>query len=205
MQHQILRRPDVERKRRSTGAVKSHARAVRHNRERLGIIAAVDLRRVDAVTTLEQIGAAAGIPDHEVVASFAEQLVVTAAAVERVVARTAEQQIVAAAALDRIVTGLAEQEIGTRAARNLVVAVAAEDVHRRHRAVGFVDGDRVVAALTEDVDLVGVGDGGIATGRFHRAVVDQDATGLVAADHNAVIRTVAEDGELARNRGKKQR
>ncbi|MGY3648989.1 hypothetical protein ACVWW2_004280 [Bradyrhizobium sp. LM4.3] len=68
--------------------------------------------------------------------------------------------------------------------------------------MAFVDGDRVVAALTEDVDLAGVGDGGGATDWRHRPVIDENAACVIAADHDAVIGAIAENGELARNRGK---
>jgi hypothetical protein len=202
VQHEIFRRADVERKRRRARPVEPHAGAVRRDRERLGAVAAVDLSRIVARTTFEQVGAAARIPDHDIVAGLSEQLVVPAAAVQDVVTRSAEQQIVAAASLDQIVAGLTKQEVGSRAARDPVIAVAAEDVHGGHRSVAFVNGDRVVTALTEDVDSGGVVDGGFATNRFHVPVIDQDAAGLVATYHEAVIRAVAENGELPRNRGK---
>ena len=45
-------------------AVEAHARAVRRDGEGLGAVAAVDLGGVVAVAALEEVGAAAGVPDH---------------------------------------------------------------------------------------------------------------------------------------------
>ena len=53
---------------------------------------------------------------------------------------------------------LAEQQVVARAAGQRVVAVAAEQLRGRQCAVGFVERDRVVAALAEHLDQVGVGD-----------------------------------------------
>src|SRR5215471_10281118 len=47
------------------------------------------------------------------------------------------------------------------AVQHVVVAGAAEEVVLRQRPVGLVQGDRVVAGLTEDLDQRHVGDGGV--------------------------------------------
>ena len=145
--------------RRRIDAVEAHARAVGGDGERLGAVAAVDLGGVDAGAALDQVGVVARVPDHAVVAGLAEHLVVAVAAGQRVVAGAAEQEVGAALAEQRVVAGLAEQQVAARAAGQDVVAGAAEQVGARQRAVGFVEGDGVVAALAEDLDQAGVGDG----------------------------------------------
>ena len=80
------------------------------------------------------------------------------AADQRVVAVAAEQLIVAALAKQGVVAGAAEQQIVAGAAGQRVVAVAAEQLRGGQRAVGFVERDRVVAALAEHLDRRGVGD-----------------------------------------------
>ena len=64
----------------------------------------------------------------------------------------AEQEVDAALAEQGVVAGLAEEQVVARAAGQDVVAGAAEEVGPRQRAVGLVEGDRVVAALAEDLD-----------------------------------------------------
>ncbi len=91
--------------------------------------------------------------------ALAEDLVVGVAAGERVVLGAAEEEVEAALAEQRVVAGLAEEHVAARAAGERVVAGAAEQVRPRQRAVGLVERDRVVAALAEDLDQRGVGDG----------------------------------------------
>ena len=130
--------------------VEAHARAVRRDRELLVSVAAVDLARVVAGAALVQVGVVARIPDHAVVAGLAEHLVVGVAAGERVIAGAAEQHVEAALAEQRVVADLAEQQVVARTAGDHVVAGAAEDLRGGKRAIRFVEGDRVVATLTED-------------------------------------------------------
>ena len=66
--------------RRRGHTVEAHAGAVGGARELLGAVAAVHLRRVDAVAAFVEVGVVAGVPDHAVVARLAEGLVVGVAA-----------------------------------------------------------------------------------------------------------------------------
>src|SRR5262245_32697368 len=100
-------------------------------------VAAVDLCRVDAVGAFEPVGVVARIPNHAIVAGFAEHLVVAIAAGQCVVAGAAEQQVVPAFAEEGVVAGAAEQLIRARAAGQHVVAGAAEQQGGRQRTVGF--------------------------------------------------------------------
>ena len=113
----------------------------------------------------------------------------------------AEEQVVAALAEQRVVAGLAEEHVGAGAAGQHVVAGAAEEVRPGQRAVGLVEGDGVVAAVAEDLDQPGVGDGGGAAEDRDGAAVDEDVAGRVAADGDRVVLVVAEDGEDADHGG----
>ena len=68
----------------------------------------------------------------------------------------------------------AEQQIVARAAGERVVAVAAEQLRGGQRAVGFVERDRVVAALAEHLDHRGVGDRRLAALIGYGAAVDEN-------------------------------
>ena len=105
--------------------------------------------------------------------------------VSSVVARAAEQQVVAAFAEQGVVAVLAEQLIVARAAGQHVVARAAEQVGGGQRAVGFVERDRVVAALAERLDLGGVGDRRCAADDRYGAAIDEKASGRVAAERRS--------------------
>ena len=137
VQHEILGRADVERERSGADAVEAHARAVCGDRERFGAVAAVDQRGVVAVAAFEQVGAAAGIPDHACRCRPRRTAGRCRCRRRGVVAVAAEQQVVAAFAVDGVVAGLSEQQVVARAAGELVVAVAAEQIDPGHRAVGF--------------------------------------------------------------------
>ena len=78
-----------------------------------------------------------------------------------------------------------------------VVAGAAEQVGPGQRAVGFVERDRVVAALAEHLDQRGVGDGRRTAGDRDRPAVDQDLAGGVAADDDIVVEVVPEHRQNA--------
>ena len=183
---------DVEEERSGADAVEAHARAVGRDREVLGAVAAVDLRRIGAVAALHEVVVIARVPDHAIVAGFAEHLVVAIAAVQHVVARAAEQQVVAAFAKEGVVARLAEQQIAARAAGQRVVAGAAEQLRGRQGAVGLVERDRVVAALAENLDQRGVGDGRGAPVDGDGAAVHENLPSRVAADRDGVIGVVVE-------------
>ena len=143
-----------------------------------------------------------GFQIMQVVAGLAEQLVVAGAAVERVVAVAAEQEVVAALAVERVVAGLAEQQVVARAAGDRVVAVAAERCRRRHRAVGLVDRDGVVAALAENLDYRWCWRrSGVPPDDVDGAAIDQNASGRIATGHDRVTDCVAEHRELSGRRG----
>ena len=74
---------------------------------------------------------------------------------------------------------------------------AAEQVRPRQRAARLVERDHVIVAEAEDPDQRGVGDRGRATADGHRAAVDQDHAGCVAADLDRVGGAVTEDREYA--------
>src|SRR5262245_6817747 len=109
----------------------------------------------------------------------------------------AEQHVVAALAEQSVVAGLAEQLIVAGAAREDIVAIAAEQVGNGQRAIRFVERERIVAALTEDLNHGGVGDGGCAGLNRHGAAVDQNGPGRVAAGRDHVVESVAELGQHA--------
>ena len=160
VEDEIFGRADIDAERRGVDAVEAHARAVGGHGEDLVAVAAIDLGGIGAGSAFEQIGVVARVPDHAVVASLAEDLIVVVAAGQRVVARAAEQEIEAALAEEGIVAALAEEHVAARAAGQRVVAGAPKQVGARQRAVGFVERDGVVAALAEDLDQAGIGDGG---------------------------------------------
>ena len=103
----------------------------------LGDVGAVEQQRVDAGLAFDGVAAVARIPDERVVAGAQERQVVAAVAVARVVSVAAEQGLDAPAAGERVVSCAAVQGQGDRPGRE-----------RRGR-------DRVVAAETVDVELVG--------------------------------------------------
>src|SRR5215218_7622308 len=86
-----------------------------------------------------------------------------------------------------VVPGLAEDLVVARAAGQDVVAVAAEQVGGWQRAIGLVERQRVVAALAEDLDQAGVGDGRGAARDRDGAAVDQNGSGRVAARRHRVV------------------
>ena len=86
----------------------------------------------------------------------------------------------------------AEQLIAARAAGEHVVAGAAEQLRGGQRAVGFVERDRVVAALAEHLDRGGVGDGRLAAVDGDGTAVDENLTRRVAADRDGVVELVVE-------------
>ena len=192
MEHEVLGGADVEGERGRVGASEQHARAVGRDGERLGAVAAIDLGGIVAVAALEQVAAVARVPDHAVVAGLAEHLVVAGAAGQHVVAVAAEQQVVAALAEQDVVAVLAEQLILARTAGERVVAGAAEQLSGGQRAVGFVQRDRVVAALAEPLDQGGVGDRGRAADDGNGAAVDEKVPGRVAAERDRVLAVVAD-------------
>ena len=63
---------------------------------------------------------------------------------------------------------------------------------RGQGAVRLVQGDGVVAALAEDLDQAGVGDRRRAAENRHRAAVDEELAGGVAADRDRVVEGIAE-------------
>ena len=97
---------------------------------------------------------------------------------------------------------LAEELVVARAAGQHVVAGAAEQLGGGQRAVGFVERDRVVAALAEHLDQRGVGDSRRAAVDGDGAAVDENISGCVAADRDGVVDVVAEHREQAGARGK---
>src|SRR5438034_4053932 len=68
-------------------------------------ICAVELQRVRASLTLEDVTAIAGVPAEHIVAGTTEQDVIAATADERVVAVATEQDVGAVAADDRVISG----------------------------------------------------------------------------------------------------
>src|SRR4029077_20212160 len=166
--------------------------------EIFGAVAAVDLGGVDAVAALHEVGALARVPDHAVVPGLAEHLVVAGTADQRVVAVATEQLIITALAKQRVVSALPEEQVISRAAGQGVVAVAAEKLRGRHWAVDFVDRDRVIATLAEQLDEIGIGDGRGATNNRNGAAVDQDVSGHIAASRDVVAGGVTKHRQHAR-------
>ena len=199
---EVLGGADVEREWRRADTIETHASAVGSDRENFGAVAAVDLGGVDAVAALHQVGAVARIPDHAIVAGLTEHLVVAGAAGQRVVAVAAEQQIVAALALQNVVTRAAEQLIVARAADQRIVAGAAEQLHGRHRSVGFVDRDGVIAAGAEHLDHRSIGDRRLPAADGYGAAVDENFPGWIATGDDGVVEIVVKHGKQARARRK---
>src|SRR5262249_51538930 len=110
----------------------------------------------------------------------------------------AEEEVVAALAQQGVVAGLAEEHVPTRAAGQSVVPGATKEVRGWQRPAGFIEGDRIVAALAEHLDERYVGDGRRSAQDGDRAVVDEHGAGGVAADRYRVVQRVAEDGQNAR-------
>ena len=202
VEHEVFGRADVEGERCRVDAIEAHPSAVRREREGLAAVAAIDLGGVGVGAALEQIGVVAGIPDHAVVSGLAEDLVVAVAAGQHVVAVAAEQEIGAALAQESVVIALAEELVVARAAGQDVVAGAAEQVGGGQRTIGFVERQRVVAALAEDLDQAGVGDGRGAARDRDRAAVDQNGSGRVAARRDRVVEAVPEHRQQAAGRQK---
>ena len=197
VKNEVFGRADVEEERRRIGAIESHAGAVGRKREHFRAVSAVDFGRIGAVAAFKEVAAVARVPDHPVIAGLSEYLVVARAAGQGVVAGAAEQLVVAAFAKQCVIAALTEEQVICRAAGQDVVAVAAEKLRRRHRAVGFVDRDRVIAGLAEQLDQVGVGDGRDATNDRDGAAVDQDSSGRVAAGLDVVAEAVAKHRQHA--------
>ena len=109
------------------------------------------------------------------------------AAGQRVVAVAAKEQIVASLAEQRVVARLAEELIVARAAGERVVARAAKEIGPRQGAVGFVQRDRVVAALSKGLDQPRVGDRGGAAFDRNGAAIDQHFARRIAADIDRVV------------------
>ena len=190
--HEVFARPDVDAERRGIEPVEAHAGTVGGRGEDLRAVAAIDLDGVGTVAAFVQIGVVARVPDHAVVAAFAEHLVVGIAAGQGVVVAAAEQKIEASLAEEGVVAALTEELIVARAAGEGVVAVAAEEVGARQRPVAFVERDRVVPAQAEPLDQAGIGHRGGAALDDHRAAVDENGAGGIAADRDRIVEGVAE-------------
>ena len=76
IEHKVFAGADVDRKRSGVDPIEAHPRSIGGRREIFGAVAAVDLDGVDAVAALIEVGVITGVPDHAVVAGFAEDLVV---------------------------------------------------------------------------------------------------------------------------------
>src|SRR5262249_13456095 len=153
----------------------------------LRAVAAVDLDGVGAVAALVEVGVIAGVPDQAVVAGPAEDLVITVAAGEDVVTVAAGADVVAALAQDGVVAGTAVELVVAGATGDGVVTVTAEDLRPGQGAAGLVERDLVVTRKTEDLDKGGVGDGRRVALNRHRAAIDEDFAGGVAADGDGVV------------------
>ena len=94
---QVLGGADVDRERCRVDPVEPDAGAVGRGRELLGTVATVDLHGVDAGTAFVEVGVVARVPDHLVIATLAEDLVVGVTASEGVVLAPAEQEVEPAA------------------------------------------------------------------------------------------------------------
>src|SRR6185436_5548234 len=101
-----------------------------------------------------------------------------------VVLTAAEEEVEPAFAQERVVAALAEEHVAARATGKCVVTGAAEHVRGWQRAVGLIEGERVVSALAEDLDQRRVRDRGCAADDRDSAAVDQDLPGRVPADHD---------------------
>ena len=194
---------DIDAERSRVDPVKAHARAVGGDREVLGAAAAIDLGDIfGAAAAFVEVGVVARVPNHAVVAAFAEHLVVVIATGQRVVVVAAEQKIEASFAEEGIVARLSEQLVVARAAGEGVVALAAEEVGARQRAVALVERDRVVPAQAEPLDQAGIGHRRGAALDDHRAAVDENVAGGIAADRDRIVEGIAEYRQHARSGGK---
>src|SRR5215471_18392034 len=72
-----------------------------------------------------------------------------------------------------------------------------------HRAVGFIDLDRIVAALAEHLDQGGVGNRRPVAGDRHGAAIYENISGCVTACDDCVVDSVAEHTQQARASGKR--
>ena len=133
---------------------------------------------------------------HPVVAPIAEKRVVASIAVHRIVAVATAHKVVAVAAEEHVVAGPADQRI---------VADAAQEPCIRQRAVHLIEDDRVVAAVPQHQNAVGVVHRRRAVGDSHLSVVHENIAGAVARDLDLVVVSVAADiqqgGTLVERRG----
>src|SRR5206468_2392444 len=129
-----------------TDAVEAHARAVGRDGEYLSAVVAIDLRGIDAIAALKEVGAVARVPDHTVVAALAEHLVVASTANQHIVAVAALEEVVAVAAVDRETDRAGGEPRGIDG----VVAGAAIDDQSVVRRFSVEDGDRRGGAGDED-------------------------------------------------------
>src|SRR5207237_94400 len=123
---QVLGRADVQRKRSWRDPIEAHARAVRGGGKRLRAIAAVYFHRVDARAAFIQIRSLTRVPDHSVVASLAEDLIVTRVAGKHIGSVAAKKEVRPALAKQDVVARLPEELVVPRPACEHVVAIAAE-------------------------------------------------------------------------------
>ncbi len=197
VEDELLGGADVDRERRRVEPVEPDTRAVGRRGEHLGPAAAVDVDGVAAGTALVEVGVVTGVPDHPVVATLAEDLVVGVASGQGVVLAPTEQEVEPALSEHGVVAGLAEELVAARPTREGVVACAAEQVGPRQCTVGLTDRDRVVAALGEDLNQRGVRDGRCAAGDVHRPAVDEDLARRIAADRDLVVERITENAQRA--------
>ena len=76
-----------------------------------------------------------------------------------------------------------------------IVAVAAEQQGGGQRTVDFVERDRVVAGLAEDLDVSGIGDRGWAALDGDGSPVHENLPSSIAGGHDRVIEGVTELGQ----------
>jgi hypothetical protein len=113
VEDEVFGRVDVETEQRGAHTSEAHACSVCSNRECLATIAAIDFGGIDSIAALEEIGIVTRVPNHAVIASLPEDLVITTAAGQRVVPGAAEQLRTWQCAItlvqrDPIVSGLSE-------------------------------------------------------------------------------------------------
>ena len=129
---------------------KSHAPAVRRDRDLLGGVRAVEQHRVEAVLALEGVVVVTRVPDEGVVAGAHQGGVVAVAAVDEVVAFAADEDVVAEAAVHRQLDAVGFE------ARGIDHVVAAKSV-QGEPVVGLLLEEDVDAGLqAEHVDAAGV-------------------------------------------------
>ena len=203
--HDILGGADIEGERRGVDAIEAHARAVGGDRERFGAVAAVDFGGVVAVAAFEQVGAVAGIPDHAIVAGLAEHLVVAVPPVSVSLPSPPNSRSLPPLPSRVSLPAWPNSMVVARAAGEDVVAVAAEQIRRGQRAVGFVHRNDVIAALAEHLNQGRVGDGRRTAQDRDGAAVDENVTGRISARYDRVVEVVAELREDAGAFGKCRR